>query len=256
MKKAMTISFVSLVILAVLLGAVSCSQGISEMDYQAVQDELAGAKSLVTGLQDEIASAQKAVLENTEQMVDLNQLYTASVEKLASLEDQYAELSALNEDIQTQIEAYQSEITDLESQLLEAMATPPEPPRETVVPITEEGIEQALLARISQERVNAGLNELLPGTNLPDWADQNSQAMSVAKRTLEFADFLVPFQAAFIAGGYGTVDRIVNGAMLIWQSNAVTYNGNFLGPAALYGAVAIVKAGDIYYITFLASNFP
>ena len=87
-------------------------------------------------------------------------------------------------------------------------------------------------------------------------ANENSQNMAVAKRTLEFTDHAVPFQAAFIAGGYSTVDSIVNGAMLVWKSNKLQYDNNILAAAAIYGNVGVYEEGGIYYITFLASNFP
>jgi hypothetical protein len=36
----------------------------------------------------------------------------------------------------------------------------------------------------------------------------------------------------------------------------LSYEENILNEDAVYGAVGVVELGDIYYITFMASNYP
>ena len=122
--------------------------------------------------------------------------------------------------------------------------------------ITVESIAQALFDLINQERIAHGLNALEPGHNLEDWALINSQKMAFSKELEYYTDTWVPFQRVFIATGYGSLDRLVNAAMTTWQSHALFYAENILNEDALYGAVRVVELGDIYYISFMGSNFP
>ncbi|MFC1945903.1 hypothetical protein ACFLW1_01745 [Chloroflexota bacterium] len=251
--------FIVIVLLLILTASFSCGGATLPADYESTKSDLAAAQATVTTLQGELAAAQAAGVQTGDAASELAQMQgarDAAVQELESLKAGQAALSAELEGLRTQNQANLSEIAALEAQLQQASAPAEEPPPETTPEITEVGVEQTLLALINQERQASGLNELIPGTNINVWAKQNSQNMAAAKRTLEFTDSLVPFQAAFIAGGYSTVEMIADGAMLVWQSDALEYTNNFLDAAAVYGSVEVVKAGDICYITFLASNFP
>jgi len=206
MSKIIKISIVSLITLVVFLGSFSCGQTISSEEYEGVKNELAESKSLVTELENELSLARSAEAELQElssNYEELKQQNDANVKELKSLEAQYEVLSAENEDIRTQNEAYLKEIVDLEEKLEAVTPEPEEPPEETPPEVNEENIKQALFALINSERKASGLNELVTGTNLPKWAEEN-----------------------------------------------------ILADAAIYGNVGVYEEGGIYYITFLASNFP
>ena len=62
------------------------------------------------------------------------------------------------------------------------------------------------------------------------------------------------FQQIFWATGYGTKEAIANAALTIWE-NSQQYEKSVLNPVIPYGAVAVHKSGDIYYITYIAYSF-
>jgi hypothetical protein len=124
------------------------------------------------------------------------------------------------------------------------------------IEINEENISLALFDLINQERISHGLNTLEIGHNLEDWAVINSQRMAYSKEYEYYTDFWVPCQRVFMAVGYISLDGIVNAAMKLWQSHALWYEENVLSDEVLYGAVGVVEFEGIYYITFMASNYP
>jgi uncharacterized protein YkwD len=252
------IGIVLVIISVVLFSSLSCGGGVSTEEYESVTNDLADARAQVSELQAEISLAHAAEAEHQTLSAaydELKKRNDAGVKELESLEAQYAALNDDYEDIEAQNETYLGQIASLQTQLQAALAAA-EPPEDTAPEINERNIEEAMFARINSVRKAAGLNELTLGTNLPTWSVENSQDMLVAKRGVEFTDYLVPFQATFIAAGYSSVDRIVNAAMLSWQSNSLQYQNNILADGAIYGAVGVAKSGDIYYITFLGSNYP
>ena len=248
----------------VLFGSVSCGGGggIAQEVYDSVVNELNEIEGQLVTMQEQLSEslaqeAQYAVryAELNVKYEELKNLDTADPAELATLEAQYAELSTEHEELQGQNAANINEITALVARYDElqaqynALAAPlPE--------ITEVGIEQAVFTLINQERSNNGLDELEMGSNLFRWALINSESMSVSKQNEQYTTNWVAYQQAHIATGYNTVDELAAATMIIWQSNELQYENNVLADDAVYGAVRVVKSGDIYYITFLASNFP
>lgn len=79
--------------------------------------------------------------------------------------------------------------------------------------------------------------------------------MSVSKQIEYYTFHSIPVQRVYIAAGYSSLERLINAAMTIWKSHALSYEENILNEDVIYGAVSVVKLGEIYYITFMASNF-
>jgi myosin heavy subunit len=249
-----------------ILASVSCggNGGISQEAYDSVLDKLADAQDEIAGLENELAQSTQVETGGGESSLEFENLqkdYNALVEELDSVQDEYTALSAEYEDLeeeygtlqsqnesnQFQIDLLQTERTQLQAQLNELLSPPP---------IATGDIEQALFARLNDARDDAGLVRLQSGKNLPNWAKANSEDMSVAKQTLIYDDNFVPYQQHFIATGYNTVDDLIAAVMTIWQSNVTSYQNNVLADDALYGVVSAIKQGEIFYITFMASNFP
>jgi hypothetical protein len=120
------------------------------------------------------------------------------------------------------------------------------------VEINEEDVEQAVFKLINQERTNNGLDELMWGDNIYKWAIANSRSMATNKR-LEYIEY-IGWQEIFWATGYGTPDRIAQSALTVWK-NRQQYERYFLSAGAKYGAVAVYKSGEIFYITYVADYY-
>ncbi len=257
MKKA---KIISIIIIGILIvgGAVSCSQG-------DLQDQVDILKAQLTEANDKLAESQEKAFQAqilADQYDELESQYDslkaqddANLEGIASLEvtisiqdDEIAILTNTNEALAGEIADLQLEYDSLKAQydLLVGMETG----------ITEEDIEQALFDLINQERISYGLDALEIGHNLEDWSLINCQNMAFSKESEYYTDSWIPFQRVFLAAGYSSLDRLVNAAMMTWQSHRLSYETNVLSDEAIYGAVRVVKSGDIYYITFMASNFP
>ena len=257
MKGKIIISLVLLGIV-VLAGAISCSQGVSQDEYDILKTQLAEANIQIASQQAELSQAEILETQYTElstQYDELKDKNNDNLDEIASLTTQIEELGNDNDALTEENEIKTNEIADWIFQYDELKAQYDaliEQPSE----ITEENIEQALFDLINQERINHDLNVLVPGKNLVEWSQINSQNMSVSKQTEFYSDPWIPFQRAYIAVGYSSLDRVVNAAMAFWQSHALSYEGNILDEDAVYGAVGVVKLGDICYITYMASNYP
>ena len=116
--------------------------------------------------------------------------------------------------------------------------------------VSEKDVEQAIFELINQDRQNNGLNELEWGVTFYEWAKRHSNDMA-AKNRLEYSD-LPYWQDVFQAAGYSTLDGIANAALMVWKAST-TYENTFLNEQAIYGAVAVSKSGEIFYITFFSS---
>lgn len=260
------IGLVVLLAAFLVMASVSCGGGgIPQEDYDAALKQLSDAQDELASMADELADAlsgQTPVPTTDAGYQDLKNQYDASVADLESLRAQYDTandeldelmssfelLEAENESNLYSIELLQDERTQLQQQLLKL--TPPFPP------IDPAAIEQALFVLVNQDRVYNGLDPLATGKNLVNWSRVNSEAMSVAKQNITYDDNWVPYQRHFIATGYHTLEDLTAAAMVIWKSSTTQYQDNILADDALYGAVSVVKLGDIYYITFMASNYP
>lgn len=253
--KALSVIVVGLLIMG---GAASCGQDDLQEQIDILKTQLADANSQVAELQQKLFEAQA-----------LESQYDA-------LEDQYANLQAENEANLASIDTMGATIEQLDMQVNQLTGTNAAHVAEIAelqqeydslkaqydlllgleAGISVDNIEQALFELINQERISHGLNTLQLGHNLSDWALINSQRMAVSKEFEYYEDNWVPFQRVFIAAGYSSLDRLVNGAMITWQSHALFYQENVLSEDALYSAVRAVQSGNLYYITFMASNYP
>lgn len=243
--------------LMVAVGTISC-QGNLQQEYDILKTQLTDANEKLAAQQEQLLEAE--VMETqydalSAEYEELKQQNDANLDELESLKAQLEEIGTEIDRLTGENKAKDTEIADLTSQYDQLKAQ-----YDILVgsegEITEENIEQALFDLINQERKSHGLNELVIGSNLVSWSATNSQNMSVSKQNEYYDISQVPFQRAYIAAGYSSLDRILNAAMTIWKSHAISYEENILNEDAVYGAVGVVKLGEIYYITFMASNFP
>jgi uncharacterized protein YkwD len=249
----------------VLLSAFSCSQGVTQEEYDSIMNELTEKADQLVTLEDELSEALKIEVqyENLEaqygeleaELEELKEQNDANLDELESKEAEYDELSTEFEELKIQNESNKEEIATLEAQYEELKnqydaITAPLPE------VTEVDIEQTLLALINLERRNHGLDGLQWGHNLDDYAEANNQNMAISKQHEQPSSFWVPYNQTFIGAGYETADEIANAAMTIWKNDSLQYENNVLTDYAIYGVVRVYISGDIIYITYLASNFP
>lgn len=251
---------ISLVLSAVIIlaGAVSCGQGDIQEQYDILLEQYNEANEQIGELQSKLYDAQ--ALQDAYD--ELSEVYDELLEDNSANIDEIALLGAQITALDDEIEALNAEIEDLINELADLTFEYDtlKAQYDTLVglaaEVNEANIEQALFELINQERLSHGLNALTTGHNLYDWALINCQNMAVSKELEVYTGQAVPFQRAFIAAGYSSLDRLVNAAMIIWQSHALSYQENVLDEEAIYGAVRVLKSGEIYYITFMASNYP
>ena len=260
--KSIKLLVVIIVAVLILVSTVSCSQSDLQPQIDILLADLSEANDQLAALQQRLFEAQ--ILEDqydelSTQYDNLKAQNDANLDEIESLGislgitidalgDEVFVLTNSNDAQASEIEALQTKYDSLKAQydLLISLEAG----------ITTENIAEALFDLVNQERIAHGLNALEPGHNLEDWSLINSQNMAFSKEFEYYTDSWVPFQRVFIAAGYSSLDRIVNAAMVIWQSHALLYSENILNEDAVYGAVSVVESGDIYYITFMGSNFP
>ena len=275
--RTLRIFVLAMVLLIAGLSAIGCgSSGISEVEYQAVQAQLqtaqksaADALAQVTQLQQDLAAAQA-------ETADLQTQLDAALDEAASgaqsgdtayaaLKQQYdaalAQVDLLNSQIdgvqddfaaaQAQIDAYAAQVADLQQQVADLAPTPtPEP-----IPLTVENVKTAVWDRIALERVQGFVPQLQFGRNLQAWADQHVIQMQAAHKITIYTDAVVGTQAAMQAIGYDSVEELVNATFMYWQISQPWFEDQILSPGATYGAVAVAQSGNIFYISFMSSNY-
>jgi len=247
-----------LVGIIVLAGAISCGQGDIQAEYDILAAQYAEANEQLGELQERLFEAQilqtqyDALLVQYDELTDQN---STNLDEIVSLEAQLEELENELDGLTDEIEMKTNEIAEWAFDYDELKAQYDALVGSSLA-INEENIEQALFDLINQERISHGLNALEIGHNLVDWALVNSQDMAMSKELEQYTANYVPFQRVDITTGYSSLDRLVNATLLIWQSHALFYEDNVLAEDALYGAVGVVKSGEIYYITYMGSNFP
>jgi uncharacterized protein YkwD len=255
MKHISKIIVISIISVIVLLSVASCSPSISQEEYDKVKSELNDVRLQVEALQDELDEAmifeaqydrlntqyQELEEQYNAQSVeiqilksdfdDLNVSYKAKIDEIQGIQDDYDILSEEFEDLKMQCDAIvQNEVFSLEE------------------------VDQAIFALINQERSNNGLYELEWGENIYMWAKWNSVAMSETG-DFEYSSWL-SVQAVLITAGQTTFDGLVDGVMMVWKQRKHEYSPKILSTGVKYGAVATVKSGDVYYITYVASTDP
>lgn len=263
MKNKIVVCIVLLGIV-VLAGAISCSQGDIQAEYDILAAQYAEASEQLDQLQEDLLEAQILQTQYDDLLIQYDELTdqnSTNLDEIALLGAQIDDLSNELDELADELDELTDEIEAKTNEVAEWVFNYDELKAQydalvgSALAISEENIEQALFDLINQERISHGLNELEIGHNLEAWATINSERMAVSKETEYYTDYWVPFQRVFIATGYSSLDRVVNATMAIWQSHTLSYEANILDEDALYGAVGVVKSGEIYYITFTGSNF-
>ncbi len=238
-----------LALLAVTLFIVSsCAPAISQEEYDRVNDELSTIQSQVASLQSKLAEAEMLKPE----IEELNKQYEALKSEYDELQDKYEELGSESLELNNQYDAIMMEYSilvasyeDLEKQYYAAIEETPEI-------VNEEDLEQALFELINLERDAIGLDELVQGVNLYKSASSHSRNMATNRR-LEEPDEGA-YQEVIWATGYTNTQIMAESIFSLWE-NTARYEIEFLNSATPYGAVAVYKSGDIYYITYICDIY-
>jgi len=254
------ITMLSMLLVMALFSVPSCAPTVSQEEYDRVSNELSAIQSQLASLQDKLSEAELLQALNEE----LNRQYDAVKSERETIQAQYEELSTEYEELNKQIdtvksgfETMQAEYEELSTEYeeldnkYEELSEQYDIIMEGTAEIIEEDVEQAVFELINQERINNGLDELEWGVYLYKSALSNSRNMATRKR-LEYPEF--GWQEIFWATGYGRADRIANAALTVWK-NRLKYETNFLNAVTKYGAVAVYKSGEIFYITYVADYF-
>ncbi len=257
MKKIITLSM--LLVLA-LFSIPSCSPEVSQQEYDRVSNELSAIQSQLASLQGKLAEAESLQGEHEE----LSERYDTLKAERETIQTKYEELTGQYEELNRQLGPMKSEFETMQSdyeelshryeelnnkyeELSEQFAILTKEPAE----INEEDVEQAIFELINQERGDNGIDELMWGKYRYKDAITHSRYMATTKR-LEYPEF--GWQEIFWATGYSTADEMANAALTVWK-NRLAYERAFLNKVTYYGAVAVYKSGEVFYITYLADYF-
>ena len=207
----------------------SCTPTVSQEDYDRVKAELSKSQNQIAVVQSELVETETIKAEYDELLDD----YNTALSKLETMQAEYDELEAKYDDLK----AKYNELGEQYEVLIEG------------TPISEEAVELAVFDLINQERVWNDLVELEWSSALYSWAKSHSRHMATEK-SLEY--IVSPlWQGVWQATGYRSVDRLANATLLIWKDSS-RFEQHFLGKGAKYGAVAVHKSGEIFYITYIA----
>ncbi len=256
------IALISIMLIITILSLPACASRVALEEYDKVQDELSTIQSQLASLQGKLAESE-SVKANLEVLLndrydELSQTYDTVVNEYESLQAKFDDLSTEYENLGKQLDAVREEYETLQAQYEDLLAefdvlrAQYDIVTEEPAVITEEDVEQALFNLVNQERVTNGLDEELWGIYLYKWARANSTSMATNKR-IEYSDY-ASWQAVEWATGYDTTDEMAEAVMTMWK-NTRNYERYFLNINATYGAVAVYKSEEIYYITYIASNF-
>jgi uncharacterized protein YkwD len=238
----------------------SCSPGVSQQEHDRVSNELSAIQSQLASLQGKLAeteSLQGEYEELSKQHVMVKSELETMQSEYEELINQYEELNNQYDPIKSELETIQSEYEELINryeelnnqyeELSEQYAVVTKEPAE----INEEDVEQAIFNLINQERGDNGIDELMWGRYRYKDAIAHSRYMATKKK-LEYPEY--GWQEIFWATGYSTADEIANAALTVWK-NRLLYEITFLNRITYYGAVAVYKSGEIFYITYTADYF-
>jgi uncharacterized protein YkwD len=239
-----------LALLAVTLLVVSscASSGISQEEYDSVCNELSTVQSQVASLQSKLAEAEKP----DPQIELLNERYDTLKSEYDELQDKYEKLGSENVELKDEYDALMMQYTileasyeDLEKQYQAALEETPE--------IVNEGdLELALFELINTERAAHGLDEMVVGEYLYKSAISHSKNMATSGRLEE--PNKGSYQEVIWATGYTDTQVMAESIFTLWK-NTARYEIEFLTDVTTYGAVAVYKSGDIYYITYLCDIY-
>jgi len=201
----------------------------------------------VTQEQEE-SQAQAELAEIQDRYDELSVKYDNLESELAAAEAEYSDLSAEYDELSSDYDSLNAQYSQLStnysdlSAKYDALTQEPEP-------IDMKVLEQVIFDTINQNRVENRLPEIVWSDGLYWWSLEHSNKMALS-RQLEYASVSY-YQAIFRAAGYHTAEDIANAAMIVWK-NSLQYETNFLQNNAKYGAVAVAKSGEVFFITFFA----
>jgi len=253
------ITMLTMLLVMALFIVPSCAPEISQEEYDRVSSELRAIESQLASLQEKIAEAELLQAKYEE----LSKQYVTAKSERETIQAKYDELSTQYEEVDVQFGTVKSELETMQANHEELSAQHEELNSKyeelskkyeevTAEPaeISEKDIEQALFELINQARRDNGITELIWGDNIYKWAMGNSRTMATSKRR-EYSSY-ASWQDIHWATGYGTANKTANATFIIWQGS-LQYERNILNNVATYGAVAVLKSGEIYYITYIAS---
>ncbi len=250
----------SMLLVIALFSVPSCSPEVSQQEYDRVSNELSAIQSQLASLQGKLAEVEslQGEYEELRERYDTLKAERETIQaKYEELNGQYEELNKQLGPVKSELETMQSEYEELSNQyeelnnkyeeLSEQFAIVTEEPAE----INEEDVEQAIFELINQKRGDNGIDELMWGKYRYKDAIAHSRYMATNKK-LEYPEY--GWQEIFWATGYSTADEIANAALTVWKNRRL-YESAFLNKVTSYGAVAVYKSGEIFYITYLADYF-
>jgi predicted nuclease with TOPRIM domain len=204
--------------------------GVSEEAYNAVKAERDAIQAQVTDLQSEVSAMQA---------------------EYDGLQADYDELTGELETVQAEHEELSAEYDELNAQyeeLSQQLDVPVEEPAE----IIEADVEQGLLQLINQARADNDLNELDWGKYLYRDAIANCRDMATSGR-IEYPERPC-WKDIYRAAGFSTTDEMVNATFTVWEAGR-NYEENILDTGPKYGAVAVYKSGEVFYITYMLDYY-
>ena len=253
------ITMLSMLLVIALFSVLSCAPAVSQEEYDRVSNELSAIQGQLASLQGKLAEAESLQAQHEE----LNRQYEAVKGKFETAQTRYEELITEHEGLSEQFDTVKSEFETMQADYEELSADYEELNKqfeelsedgtavEEVAEINEEDVEQAVFKLVNQERTNNGLDELEWGIYLYKSAIAHSRYMATERR-FEYPEY--GWQEVFWATGYSTTDEIANAAFAVWKNRRL-YETNFLNKVTKYGAVAVYKSGEIFYITYVADYF-
>jgi len=198
---------------------------------------------------------ESTITETQDDNSELIEAYEELENELASVR---AELDELNSEYETLKDEHNSLITEFgnlskENRELKTKYSELENKYNTVtqttVDIAEGDIEQAIFDHINEDRRSNRVPELRWSNSLYNWAKEHTDYL-VKNKTVELSES--PYwQAVIRVAGYATAEQMATGTLKVWKEDA-SYANHFLNQHADWGAVAVVKSGDVYYITYFS----
>jgi len=226
------ITILSVLLVIALLSVPSCAPTVSQQEYDRVSNELSAIQRQLELVQGKLAEAES-----------LQAKYEELSKQHDMVKSEFETMQAKYEGLSTEYEELNNKYEELSKQYDILVEEPAE--------ISEGDVEQALFKLINQERKNNGLDELMWGRYRYKDAIAHSRYMATSKK-LEYPEY--GWQEIFWATGYSTADEIANAALTVWK-NHLSYEITFLNRVTYYGAVAVYKSGEIFYITYAADYF-
>ena len=254
------ITTLSMLLVMALFSIPSCAPTVSQQEYDSVSNELRAIQSELASLQSKLAEAELLQAQNEE----LNKQRDAVKSEFETMQAKYEELSTEYEELNKQFDTVKSEFETMQAKYEELSTEYQELNNkydelskqydivtEEPAEISEEDIEQAVFNLVNKERKDNGLDELMWGKYRYKDAIAHSRYMATNKK-LEYPEY--GWQEIFWAAGYSTADEIADATWTVWK-NRFFYETTFLNKVTFYGAVAVYKSGEIFYITYNADYF-